>query len=99
VNFFDYTMEHVRISVLRTLAEAPGYSANDSVLASAMNALGLAVTRDQLRTQIGWLEEQGLLRTEQPLPALTVATITERGCDVAAGHAFVRGIQRPAPGR
>lgn len=99
MNFFEYTMEHVRITVLRTLAEAPAYSANDSVLASAMAAMGLACTRDQLRTQIGWLEEQGLVRAEHPLPTLTVVTITERGCDVAVGHAFVRGVQRPAPGR
>ncbi|MEO7691275.1 MAG: hypothetical protein ABIS51_18470 [Sphingomonas sp.] len=95
--FEDAFLPHVRLTILRLLADAPGYSANDSVLVSATAAIGLPATRDQVRTQIGWLAEQGLVRAEHPTPTLTVAVITERGCDVAAGRGSVQGVQRPSP--
>lgn len=98
MSYFEYHMEHVRLAVLRALMEAGGYSANDSVLASAMDMLGLTVTRDQLRSQLHWLQEQRLVTLLMPTTtALIVATITERGCDVAKGHAIVPGVHRPAP--
>ena len=97
-NFFAFTMEHVRLTVLRVLADQPSYRANDSVLAQAVDAMGLPCTRDQLRAQLAWLEEQGLARLEHPTPTLTVAIATERGGDVAHGRAIVPGVQRPSPG-
>jgi hypothetical protein len=97
-NFFAFTMEHVRLTALRVLAEAPAYRANDSVLAQAIDAMGLPCTRDQLRGQLAWLEEQGLVRLDHPTPTLTVAIATERGCDVAHGRAIQPGVQRPSPG-
>lgn len=98
-NFYDYTMGHARLAILRALVEAVQHTANDSVLAMLMEQLGLPVTRDQLRGQLGWLEEQGLVRLLRPSDSLVVASLRERGADVALGRAHVEGIQRPAPGR
>lgn len=98
-DYAKFHIEHVRLGILRVLAEAPGYAANDSVLTSALNALGLTVTRDQMRTQLSWIEEQRLITTIAPTATLTVATITERGADVAKGVAVVPGVQRPSPGQ
>ncbi|WP_242415070.1 ArsR family transcriptional regulator [Sphingomonas panni] len=98
-NFYDYTMGHARLAVLRALAEAVQHTANDSVLSMVMDTLGLPVTRDQLRTQLGWLEEQGLIRLARPTDNLLVASLRERGADVAIGRAHVEGIQRPSPTR
>lgn len=98
-SFYDFTMGHARLAILRSLAEAPSHTANDSVLSMVMEQLGLPVTRDQLRTQLGWLEEQGLVRLSRPTDALIVAGLRERGADVATGRAHVEGIQRPSPGR
>jgi Fe2+ or Zn2+ uptake regulation protein len=97
--FFDYTMGHARLAILRALIEAPQHTANDSLLSQLMEQLGLPVTRDQLRGQLGWLEEMGLLRLHRPTDSLIVATLRERGADVALGRAHVEGVQRPAPGR
>lgn len=99
VNFYDFTMGHARLAVLRALAEAVQHTANDSVLSARMEALGLPVTRDQLRTQLGWLEEQGLIRLSRPTDSLVVASLRERGADVALGRAHVEGVQRPAAAR
>ena len=98
-DFFDYTMGHARLAILRALTEAVQHTVNDSVLSSLMDQLGLPVTRDQLRTQLSWLEEQGLIRLTRPTEGLVVATLRERGADVAIGRAQIDGVQRPSPGR
>ena len=98
-NFFDYTMGHARLAILRALTEAVVHTANDSLLWMEMERLGLPITRDQLRGQLGWLEEQGLVRLSRPSDSLVVATLRERGGDVAVGRSFVDGVQRPSPGR
>lgn len=98
-SFWDYTMGHARLAVLRALLEVPQHTANDSMLNSVMEQLGLPITREQLRGQLGWLEEQGLIRVKRPTDGLAVATLRERGGEVAMGRAFIEGIQRPSPGR
>lgn len=98
-SFYDYTMGHARLAILRSLVEAVQHTANDSVLSMVMEQLGLPVTRDQLRTQLGWLEEQGLIRLTRPTDNLLVAALRERGADVALGRSSVDGVQRPSPTR
>lgn len=99
MSYLDHLLEHARLAVLKLLAEAPSYRANDSVLAQAIDQLGLPVTRDQLRGQLAWLEEQALATLERPTPTLIVATATQRGLDVATGRAIVPGVVRPGPGQ
>ncbi len=98
MSFADYHFQHVRLTILRLLAEVPTYSANDSVLNQAVNAMGLSCTRDQLRTNLTWLQEQRLVSLILPTPSLIVAELTEAGADVAAGRSIVSGVQRPSPG-
>lgn len=99
LNYRDYVVGHARLAVLRALVEAPAHTANDSLLAMEMDRLGLPMTRDQLRVQLGWLEEVGLVRLVRPTETLVVATLRERGGEVAIGRAHVEGVQRPSPGR
>ncbi|MDH7971767.1 ArsR family transcriptional regulator [Sphingomonas sp. AR_OL41] len=91
-------LPHLRLTILRVTASAPGYCANSSILQQAVGSLGLNATRDQVRGEIGWLVEMGLVKSTEPSPGLLVATITERGMDVQAGAAVVAGVQRPSPG-
>ncbi|MFZ5746376.1 MAG: ArsR family transcriptional regulator [Pseudomonadota bacterium] len=91
-------LPHLRLAILRVLAGAPGYAANSSILTQAVAELGLRATRDQVRGQLAWLNEQQLVRTEQVTRDLVVAELCERGHDAAAGAATVPGVQRPGPG-
>lgn len=97
MSYHDHFAGHLRLTILRVLSEAPAYKVNDSLLTSACDAVGVPATRDQVRVQLAWLKEAGLVLLEEPVTKLTIATATERGLDVAAGRAFVPGVQRPSP--
>lgn len=93
-NFAEYLRRDIRLVMLRVLADMPAYRANSSVLTMALERFGHAVTRDQVKTELRWLEEQGFMTIED-LGAVLVATITERGADVARGRAQSPGVARP----
>lgn len=82
------------MAILRALAELPLFRANSSVLASILDQFGHAVSRDQVKTELRWLEEQGLVAIDE-VGSVLVATLNERGQDVAEGRAVVDGIARP----
>jgi hypothetical protein len=95
-SFADIKTADIRLLILQTLEQDPGYSANESILHSSAQVMGHKVGIDKVRTEIMWLEEQGYLTTERVLDLL-VATITRRGADVAHGRATVPGVKRPDP--
>lgn len=96
MDYSEHFSMHLRIAVLRVLASAPAWRANSSILCSAVDSLGLTATRDQIRGELAWLAEQRLVTTVDH-SGLVVATLTERGVDVAEGRAVVPGVQRPTP--
>lgn len=87
--------EHQRLVILRLLHEVPGFDLNESILQDSLNAYGLDVSRDSLRTQLAWLAEQGLLSLSQ-VGTTQIAKLSARGQDVAEGRASVPGIKRPS---
>ena len=90
--------EHLRLSLLRMLEGAPGYTANSSILHQVVGDFGLSATRDQVKTELTWLHEQNLVRKrELEIGGLVVASLTDRGLDVAEGRASCPGVQRPSP--
>ncbi|ECI3885369.1 ArsR family transcriptional regulator [Salmonella enterica subsp. diarizonae] len=97
MKFVDFLREDWRLVILRILSEMPGYSSNSSVLYSALTQYGHNPSRDQVKTELRWLEEQSLVRVEA-LESVLVVWLTERGADVAAGRAVVPGVKRPGAG-
>lgn len=85
-----------RLLTLQCLNEDPGYSLNEAVLQSMLEALGHSVSRDRLRTDLAWLAEQGLVSIGA-VGTVQVAMITGRGVDVAVGRVIVPGVRRPRP--
>lgn len=89
--------EDRRLSVLLVLSESPGYAANLFLVQTAVDSIyGHSVSVDGLRTDVAWLAEQGLV-TAKTTGDVTVATLSTRGADVAAGRATVPGVKRPMP--
>lgn len=85
-----------RLVILRSLVEA-GYDANESILDDCLALYGHKISRDLVRTHLNWLEEQGLVKIERLDNGFMIATITQRGVDVANGEAVVDGVKRPSP--
>lgn len=94
MSFQDFLRQDVRLVLLRVLTEMPAYRSNSSVLSSALERYGHSVTRDQVKTELAWLAEQGLVALAD-VGGVAVVTLTERGQDVATGRAGAPGVKRP----
>ncbi|HAT1683669.1 TPA: ArsR family transcriptional regulator [Klebsiella oxytoca] len=97
MKFVDFLREDQRLVMLRILQEMPGYTSNSSVLYTALIRYGHTLSRDQVKTELRWLEEQGLVRLEE-IDSVLVVYLTERGADVATARAVVPGVKRPGAG-
>lgn len=97
MSFLQTITEDRRLSLLLVLAETPGYSTNAFLLCQAIGELyGHNASIDQVLGDIAWLAEQGLL-TSRVVGTVTLATLTARGLDAAAGRANVPGVKKPLP--
>jgi hypothetical protein len=91
--------EDRRLALLRVLEAHPAFRANDSVLGMALDRVGHVVSRDRVRSDIAWLDEQGLITREIIADGrVHVATLTQRGIDVAMARSAHPGVKRPSPG-
>lgn len=96
MSFKELITQDQRLVVLRVLSEA-GYDANESIISDGLDLYGHDISRDLVRTHLNWLEEQGLLTIERLKDGYMVASITQRGLDVAQGRVAVEGVKRPRP--
>jgi hypothetical protein len=96
MDFKDIVTADVRLVLLRTLNETAGFSCNESILHAILAKFGHNISRDRVRTDLVWLSEQALLSLDD-VAGIYVATITQRGVDVATGAATVPGVKRPSP--
>lgn len=92
----DIQTEARRLAILQLLQRDPDYSINDSLLQQLLQAQGHGVPIAVVRADLAWLEQLGLLSTNE-LPGCTVALLRGEGVDVAAGVSVVPGIARPRP--
>lgn len=94
--YAEFLSQDRRLVILRILAEMPTYRANSSVLHTVLNQWGHEPSRDQVKSELRWLEEQQLVEIEALGDgAVLLARLTERGEDVQAGRARVDGVKRP----
>lgn len=84
-----------RLRILHVLAQAPAGLSNEAVLKQAVLTLGHAVSTDLLRTELAWLDEQGLIALTVAR-GLYVARLLDRGADVGSGRAFQPGVGAPS---
>lgn len=96
MSFKDHLKQDMRLVVLRILQELPQYRSNSSVLGAGLDRFGHSFSRDQVKTELYWLAEQGLLEILDDLGSVLVVKLTERGLDVATGRATTNGVNRPS---
>lgn len=96
-SFAERLREDRRLVLLRLLSEQAAYRANSSVLHAGLYHLGVAATRDDINTDLNWLQEQGYISLTLAVEGVYVATLSARGRDVVEGTAVVPGVSRPSP--
>lgn len=96
-SFKSLLTSDLRLVMLRVMAEDAGYSMNESILQSALEMYGHNVSRDKVRTQMRWLEEQGLIELEEVGGTVLVGKLTGRGLDCSQGKCRVDGVKAPRP--
>lgn len=96
--FAERLAEDRRLAILRLLERSSRYEANQSLIAAALRDFGHAVSHDQVRDDLAWLEQQGLATVEE-IATISIARLTQRGLETAAGIVVTPGVKRPGPGR
>lgn len=95
MSYRDLVEADCRLAILQVLEEDPDYSHNERILQGALARLGHSLSGDRLRTEVRWLEEQGLVSISDV--GVYVIKLTRRGEDAALGRARVDGVARPRP--
>lgn len=88
--------EDRRYQILYLLSKEPDYAMNDILMHKALKMIGHGVDPDLLKSDLHWLEMQGLIKNES-VGSFTVSKINRRGVSVAEGDAFIPGISRSTP--
>ena len=87
------TTEDRRLRTLQLLADAPGLTLNEDVIYHALPKTGHVPTADVLRNDLMWLAEVQLIALELTRP--WVASLLQRGAEVATGRARAYGVAVP----
>lgn len=101
MSYAQVMTEDRRLVILRALDGSPERKANHFVLTTICGQMGHSVAHDVTLGDLAWLDDMGLCTREVVHSAggsITIAAITVRGADVAAGRVQVPGVKRPLPG-
>lgn len=96
-SFSDHVTQDRRLVILRVLLISGAYTANEYMLQTMAENLGHVVSADLMRTDLAWLQEQGLLAVDV-VSDVQIARLITRGEDVARGRIEVPGVKRPRAG-
>jgi hypothetical protein len=96
MSYADILTADRRLVILQALSTMADYTTNEVVLSGWLGQHGHKVSRDLLRNDLAWLDEQGLIVPQQ-VQGVWIVTLGARGYDVAQGAAQVPGVARPRP--
>jgi len=95
MSYSAFTQRQRRFDALK-LMHAGGGDANELVLLQALRELGYPrATRPQVREDLDYLREAGLIHLDFVNDTQAVGRITERGIDCVEGRIEVEGVARP----
>lgn len=96
--YHDLVTADIRLRLLQLLSGKPVYTGNEVALqAELASKYGHAIGRDRVRTELTWLEDQGLLVLQKP-GGIMLATLSGTGQEVSGGISRNPGVAVPRPG-
>lgn len=96
-NYGDLIRKHRRLAILRHLEQCAEYTSNVSILTDVLRGVGVQSSRDQVTTELVWLQDNGFARL-QDFGDFVVVTASQSGIEIAQGIGRHPEIQRPRPG-
>lgn len=96
MSYMRVVQEHLRLIILRALAQEPNRTGNDSYLCDVAKGYGIDRGRDLVRQEIRWLENMGAVRVSE-MGGTLIVTALERGVDHAERRIVLEGVRRPSP--
>lgn len=96
MNYAQIVTQDIRRKVLEILEQDPDFSHNEGIIQQALGFVGHQISGDKLRTELAWLNEQGLIST-QDVSGVVIAKLTQRGEDIALNRGNVPGVARGRP--
>lgn len=96
MNLQQKQTEDHRRTALGFLAFDTDYRLGNDMLATAFDLRGKSITADQLNNVLLWLAEQGFVTLEK-IGTTTLATLTDRGLEVAQGKSRAAGVRDLRP--
>lgn len=94
MSFSEFAAADRRLLILLALSQATAYTLPLRMLQLFMGDKGQVASADQVRGDLAWLSEQGLVE----LQGDDIAALSARGLDVADDRARCPGVARPRPG-
>jgi Fe2+ or Zn2+ uptake regulation protein len=92
--YAEEVTKHVRLTILRVLVDSHDWRANESILATMVDEMGISVDRPKVVEEIRWLETAGLVEVTD-ISGFLIAQCTEEGMQVARGRKTYEGVRRP----
>lgn len=87
-----------RLLILELLIRSEKRSASDRVLSAVLRDMGWETSRDVLRSELLWMQRQGLVTLKHTETEIWSAHLTERGDMCGRGETQEPGVARPALG-
>ena len=96
MSYANTVRKHRRLAILRHLEACSDYTSNASILTDVLDGVGVGSTRDQVITELTWLNDNGFVTTSAK-GDFVIATITQSGVEIALARGTHPDIQRPSP--
>ena len=96
MSYAETIRKHRRLAILRHLERCADYTSNASILVDVLDGVGVRSSRDQVVTELSWLEENGFVALSDN-DGFILAVATKQGAEIATGRASHPKIQRPSP--
>ncbi|NRA85791.1 MAG: ArsR family transcriptional regulator [Rhizobiales bacterium] len=97
MSYADLLTAKRRLTILRYLEGALGYSMNLSLMKDALLGVGIKASTRTVSDDFDWLDSKKLIEKEVLEFGVIVAKITMYGQDVAKGLEICDGVTRPSP--
>ncbi|SMF94319.1 hypothetical protein SAMN02949497_1629 [Methylomagnum ishizawai] len=89
--------DNLRLLLLLQLNQSPAYTADQEALRRRLGQSGTVATRDQVRTELAWLDNVGAIALRES-GGVFIGMLGEEGLEHIQGARDIPGIRKPGPG-